>query len=108
MTESGFVKYISDKYNIKNDDAKLIVDIFSEAIESALTEGNRVEIKNLGAFGIKKVGERNCFNPYKLERMTVDGCWLPTFKFTKNFRLLIKGLSLDDDFSKEETEEGED
>lgn len=92
MTEKMFVKYIAEKYDITYVDARVIVDYFTEALESALLEGKRVEIHRLGAFDVKKTEDRVAFNPYAQEKINIEGRCYPRFSFTRTFRLLFKDL----------------
>jgi integration host factor subunit beta len=67
-------------------DVENIVNAVFEEITSALSEGNRVELRGFGAFSVKNRPERVGRNPRTGESVQVEEKWIPFFKTGKELR----------------------
>lgn len=60
----------------------------------ALKEGRGIEIRGFGSYKVKKKNARNARNPKTGEKVFVDEHFVPTFKFSKEFKEIVNaGLS---------------
>ena len=64
MTKSELITYITEKnpHLYQRDVEKIVTTIFDE-ISTALSRGDRVELRGFGAFSIKQRGARTGRNP---------------------------------------------
>ena len=67
-------------------DIERIVNTFFDSITSALSRGERVELRGFGAFGVKRRGARMGRNPKTGEAVQVDAKYTPHFKTGKDLR----------------------
>jgi integration host factor subunit beta len=74
-------------------DVENIVNAIFDEITTALTEGNRVELRGFGAFSVKNRPARNGRNPRTGETVDVEEKWVPFFKTGKELRERLNGGS---------------
>ena len=67
-------------------DIERIVNVILEEIISALTRGDRVELRGFGAFTVKHRAARQGRNPRTGETVFVDEKFVPFFKTGKELR----------------------
>lgn len=84
MTRSELIERLSVRYpELYLREVSKVVDIFFKEIESALTKGDRVELRGFGSFGTKDRQERKARNPRNGEKVLVDAKRAPYFKMGK-------------------------
>lgn len=71
MTKSELVRELAQVLNMPAKRAKEIVDIIFEALNNALVNGERVEIRGFGSFSVKQFGPRTTRNPKTGEIMQI-------------------------------------
>ena len=92
MTKSGLIKRLAAANpHLYARDLERIVDTVFEQIGSALTRGDRVELRGFGAFSTRRRGERVGSNPRTGARVAVPGKLVPRFKVGKE---LLERLNL--------------
>jgi len=74
-------------------DVENIVNAIFDEITTALTEGNRVELRGFGAFSVKNRPARNGRNPRTGQTVDVEEKWVPFFKTGKELRERLNGDS---------------
>ena len=87
MTKSELISRIAElNPHLYLRDIEKIVDTFFEEITSALSNGDRVELRGFGAFSVKEREARIGRNPRTGEKVQVDAKRLPFFKTGKALR----------------------
>ena len=87
MIKSELVQKIADNNpHLYQRDVENIVNAILNEIGSALSEGNRVELRGFGAFSVKHRKPRTGRNPRTGESVEVDEKWVPFFKTGKELR----------------------
>lgn len=56
----------------------------------ALREGKGIEIRGFGSYKVKKKNARTARNPKTGDKVFVDEHFVPTFKFSKEFKEIVK------------------
>ena len=87
MTKSELIAYLAEQnpHLYQRDVERIVTTVFDE-ITSALTRGDRVELRGFGAFSIKQRGSRIGRNPRTGEAVQVVAKSIPYFKTGKNLR----------------------
>jgi len=80
MNKIELINALKDECQISKKEAAAIVDIFFDQISTALTEGDRVEIRGLCSFFVKEYKSYQGRNPMTGERVQVVPKKLPFFK----------------------------
>ena len=70
-------------------DVERIVTTIFEEITSALSRGDRVELRGFGAFSVKARGARVGRNPRTGESVNVSEKFIPYFKTGKQLRAML-------------------
>ena len=83
MIKSELVIRLAQKTNLSKADAKKAVDTVFEEIINALSEGNRVELRNFGIFSMRTRKSRMGRNPKTGEQVFVSEKKIPYFKAGK-------------------------
>ncbi|MGM9798536.1 MAG: HU family DNA-binding protein [Parabacteroides sp.] len=84
MNKSDIVKYVAEKANMTNAQAKDSVDATFEAIRVSIVENvDNVSIVGFGTFSIKERAEHQGINPATKEKITIPAKRLVVFKPAK-------------------------
>jgi integration host factor subunit beta len=86
MTKLELINNLKEECQISKKEAAAIVDIFFDQISTALAEGDRVEIRGLCSFYVKKYKAYAGRNPKTGEQTKVKGKKLPFFKCGKELK----------------------
>lgn len=90
MTRSELISVLADRFpQLVMADAGMSVDVILTAIGATLTQGNRVEIRGFGSFGLNYRPPRAGRNPKTGESVSVPAKWVPHFKAGKELRELV-------------------
>jgi len=97
MTRSELIVRISERnpHLFQRDVERIVNSIFGE-ISSALSRGDRVELRGFGAFSVKLRGSRVGRNPRTGESVEVIEKRVPYFKTGKRLRKLLNPESVED------------
>ena len=87
MTKSELITYLAEEnpHLYQRDVERIVTTIFDE-IASALSRGDRVELRGFGAFSVKQRDARIGRNPRTGEAVQVDAKRMPYFKTGKQLR----------------------
>ncbi len=87
MIKSELVQKLTNEnpHLFTRDVERIVNTVFSE-ITTALSEGNRVELRGFGAFSVKQRAARIGRNPRTGEAVAIDEKWTPFFKAGKEMR----------------------
>jgi integration host factor subunit beta len=80
------IKNLKKECQLTKEEAATIVDLFFDKISSALSEGDRVEIRGLCSFFVKEYDSYQGRNPRSGERVQVAPKRLPFFKCGKELK----------------------
>jgi integration host factor subunit beta len=90
MTKSELITYVTEQnpHLYQRDVERIVTTIFDE-ISSALTRGDRVELRGFGAFSIKQRNARTGRNPRTGTTVEVPAKRVPYFKTGKQLRNML-------------------
>ena len=86
MNKLELIATLENECQISKKEAATIVDIFFDQISTALAKGDRVEIRGLCSFFVKKYESYQGRNPMTGEKVTVASKRLPFFKAGKELK----------------------
>ncbi len=95
MIKSELVTRISERNpHLYQRDVEHIVNAVLEEVVSALSRGDRVELRGFGAFSVKNRPARIGRNPRTGEKVAVAEKFVPFFKTGKEMREKLNGKGL--------------
>jgi integration host factor subunit beta len=86
MNKLELIGTLRDECQISKKEATTIVELFFDKISTALTEGDRVEIRGLCSFFVKEYDSYKGRNPRTGESVKVAPKKLPFFKCGKELK----------------------
>ncbi len=86
MNKLELIDSMKNECRISKKEAATIVDLFFDKISTALAEGDRVEIRGLCSFFVKKYDSYTGRNPMTGETVRVAPKRLPFFKCGKELK----------------------
>ncbi len=92
MIKSELIQRLTEENpHLYHRDVERIVSTVFEEITTALSDGDRVELRGFGAFSVKKRDARMGRNPRTGEAVPVPEKHVPFFKTGKELRLRLNG-----------------
>ncbi len=91
MNKIDLIQVLKDSNHLTKSEAEKIVTLFFNQIADALAMGNRVEIRGLCSFFVKKYGAYTGRNPKTGEKIKIKPKKLPFFKAGKEFKDRVDG-----------------
>ena len=89
MTKADLVKIISENTGIIRKDVAVVVDALLKSIKDSLIEGTHIEVRGFGTFKLKTRKPRVGRNPKTDEKVPVPQRTVPTFKFSRDFKVSV-------------------
>jgi integration host factor subunit beta len=87
MTKSELIARLSEHFpQLVASDAELAVKMILDAMATSLAEGQRIEIRGFGSFGLNYRPPRVGRNPKSGEKVQVPAKYVPHFKAGKELR----------------------
>jgi integration host factor subunit beta len=86
VNKLDLIKRVMEDCRLSRNEAATVVDIFFESMSEALANGERVEIRGLCSFYVKKYKPYQGRNPKTGESVLVTPKRLPFFKCGKEIR----------------------
>lgn len=86
MNKNEFMDYISKQQNCTKTKAEEIINSFTQAVISALSEEKTVELTGFGSFHSGKVSARTGRNPKTGEAMSIPAYIQPKFSAGKKLK----------------------
>ncbi|MCK5784254.1 MAG: integration host factor subunit beta [Desulfobacterales bacterium] len=86
MNKLELISALKHEANISKLEAAKVVQIFFDSMASAMAEGERVEIRGLCSFFVKKYKSYTGRNPKTGEKVTIQPKKLPFFKCGKELK----------------------
>ena len=95
MTKADIVDKVAVGTGLTKLETEAIIEGFFKTVIESLTEGKGIEIRGFGSYKVKKKNARHARNPKTGEQVQVPEHYVPTFKFSKDFKLLVNKGMLD-------------
>lgn len=93
MTKADIVEKIALGTGLTKLETEAIVEGFLSSVIEALKDGHGIEIRGFGTFKVKRKKARLARNPKTGEKVFVDEHYVPTFKFSRDFKAIVdKGM----------------
>lgn len=93
MTKADIVERVADGTGLTKLETEAIIEGFLNTVIQSLRDGNGIEIRGFGSYRVKKKNARYARNPRTGEKVFVDEHYVPTFKFSKDFKNSVdKGM----------------
>lgn len=86
MNKFELIQALKEKKGLSRAQAQKAVELFFDAMASALAKGQRVEIRGLCTFKVKEYSEYTGRNPKTGERVSVKPKKLPFFKLGRDLK----------------------
>jgi integration host factor subunit beta len=92
MTKRDLIDEVLKQFSrFSRRDAEVMVNTVFDSMTTALTKGERIEIRGFGSFVVKHREAREGRNPRTGRRVTVAAKRVPFFKVGKELRLRVDG-----------------
>jgi integration host factor subunit beta len=91
MNKPDLIQALKDSNNLSKSEAERIVALFFNKMADALSKGDRVEIRGLCSFFVKKYGGYTGRNPKTGEKVMIKPKKLPFFKVGKDLMDRVDG-----------------
>ena len=100
MTKADIVDKVALGTGLTKLETEAIIEGFFKTVIESLKEGKGIEIRGFGSYKVKKKNARHARNPKTGEKVQVPEHFVPTFKFSKDFKLLVNQGMLNLNISK--------
>jgi integration host factor subunit beta len=91
MNKPDLIQALKDSSNLSRSEAERIVALFFNKISETLAQGDRVEIRGLCSFFVKKYKAYTGRNPKTGEKVKIAPKKLPFFKVGKELKERVDG-----------------
>ena len=91
MNKTELILALKDSNHLSRSEAETIINLFFDKIAAALAQGDRVEIRGLCSFFVKKYSGYTGRNPKNGEFVKVAPKKLPFFKVGKELKERVDG-----------------
>ena len=91
MNKADLIQALKDSNHLSKSEAEAVINLFFDKMAEALTKGDRVEIRGLCSFFVKKYGGYTGRNPKTVEFVKVAPKKLPFFKVGKELKERVGG-----------------
>jgi DNA-binding protein HU-beta len=89
MTKADIVDKVAAGTGLTKLETEAIIEGFFKTVIEALKEGRGIEIRGFGSYRVKRKNARLARNPKTGESVQVPEHYVPTFKFSKDFKDLV-------------------
>src|ERR1035437_2948776 len=100
MTKADIVDKVAIGTGLRKLETEAIIEGFFKTVIESLQQGRAIQIRGFGSYKVKKKNARHVRNPKTGEQVQVPEHFVPTFKFSKDFKLLVNQGMLDLNISK--------
>jgi len=91
MNKIDLIQALKDSNHLSKSEAEAVINLFFDKIAEALAQGDRVEIRGLCSFFVKKYGAYTGRNPKTGEKVKIAPKKLPFFKVGKELKDRVDG-----------------
>ena len=92
MNKAELITKVSERANVTQKVAKVIVDTLFDGMKESLEKGERIEIRGFGSFVVRNYGGYKGRNPKTGEIVEVPPKRLPFFKVGKELKEMVNDL----------------
>ena len=89
MNKAELITKVSEKANVTQKVAKVIVDTLLDGMKESLEKGQRIEIRGFGSFVVRNYGGYKGRNPKTGQIVDVPPKKLPFFKVGKELKEMV-------------------
>ena len=83
MNKAELVSMIASKSNLTKKDSESALNAFIETVETALKNGEKIQLVGFGTFETRQRSERNGVNPRTKQTIKIPASKAPVFKAGK-------------------------
>ena len=91
MNKIELIQALKDSNHLSKPEAEAVINLFFNKMSDALAQGDRVEIRGLCSFFIKKYKSYTGRNPKTGEKVKIKAKKLPFFKVGKELKERVDG-----------------
>jgi integration host factor subunit beta len=91
MNKVDFIQALKDSNNLSTSEAETVINLFFDKMSEALAQGERIEIRGLCSFFVKKYRSYTGRNPRTGEKVKIVPKKLPFFKAGKELKDRVDG-----------------
>ena len=91
MNKQDLISAIAENANLSKKDAEAALSAFVGAVETALKNGEKVQLVGFGSFEVRERAARTGRNPQTGAEMQIAAAKVPSFKAGKALKDLING-----------------
>ena len=89
MVKNDIVSALCEKGYYKDQASEVVDDVF-QIIRDALVQGDSVQIRGFGTFGVKIHKGRNSLDISTGEKRVSNDCWVPMFKASDSLKGAVR------------------
>ncbi len=89
MTKADIVDKVAAGTGLTKLETEAIIEGFFSTVIDALKNGKGIEIRGFGSYKVRKKNPRNARNPKTGEKVFVEEHYVPTFKFSREFKDIV-------------------
>lgn len=89
MTKADIVDKVAVGTGLTKLETEAIIEGFFKTVIESLKDGKGIEIRGFGSYKVKKKNPRQARNPKTGEQVFVPEHYVPTFKFSKEFKDIV-------------------
>lgn len=83
MNKSELVNSMAEKSGLSKKEAEKALNAFTDSVEEALTQNDKVQLVGFGSFEVRERAERKGRNPQTKAEITIPASKSPVFKVGK-------------------------
>ncbi len=91
MNKIDLIQALKDSNHLSRSEAEVVINLFFDQMAAALAQGDRVEIRGLCSFFVKKYAGYTGRNPKTGEKVKIKPKKLPFFKVGKELKDRVDG-----------------
>ena len=89
MTKADIVDKVAAGTGLTKLETEAIIEGFFKTVIESLKDGKGIEIRGFGSYKVKKKTSRQARNPKTGDQVFVPEHYVPTFKFSKEFKNIV-------------------
>jgi len=91
MNKNDLVSQVAERAGLTKRDSERALNAFMQAVEEALSRGDRVSLVGFGTFEVRERKARVGRNPQTGQSIRIPAARVPTFKAGKSLRETVTG-----------------
>ncbi len=89
MTKADIVDKVAVGTGLTKLETEALIEGFFKTVIESLRDGKGIEIRGFGSYKVKKKNARQARNPKTGEQVFVPEHYVPSFKFSKEFKDIV-------------------